>query len=103
MLKTVEKLINFVNMPHTAVVAVKRIGNHVAGVIKNGNTITIYYNYHATTICRITKTLINSQTWHTYIEYSYGGWHTTSTTRAINAYKEIYGEGITYDNEDLSK
>ena len=102
MLKTVARLIDFVNMPRTAVVAVKRIGNHVAGVIKNGNTITIYYNYHYTTICRVTKTRLNAHTWHTCIEYNYGGWHTTSTTRAINSYKEVYGDGITYDNEDLS-
>ena len=72
MLKTVEKLIYGD--------CGRKIGNH-SKIALEGNIVG--YKYHNTVICKVIpcdkKIIIDD-----------GGWNTSSTTRAINSYKEYY-------------
>ena len=69
----------------------KKIGNHKRIINNKDNSID--FIYHSTIICKLfpsfKKIIINN-----------GGWNTSSTTRTINSYKEIFNN---YEVIDLRK
>ena len=69
MLKSVENLIK----------GATNQGNHTKEI--NGNITK--YMYHGNTICKV-------NTIERTVHYDFCGWHTTSTTRAINSYKQAF-------------
>ena len=76
MLRSIETLIR---LAEDNIVSEARRGNHWF-ISDNHN---IYYYYHATCICIVPHAL-------PIIKYDNGGWNTSSTTRAINSYREYY-------------
>lgn len=76
MLKSVEKMIKAANDGKFKTTA----GNHWMERYSDNE---IHYGYHSTVICKVK---------HGKVTYNNGGWNTLSTTRAINSYKQYYGE-----------
>lgn len=58
----------------------KKLGNHRM----EQNDKFIKFIYWSTTICQVDKTT-------NAVSYNNGGWDTSSTNRAINAYKKYFG------------
>ena len=79
MLKSVQNLINAANSGAKQ----RQCGNHSFQRDKDG---TLKFFYHWTAICVVDKN--GNPT------YDNGGWNTTSTKRAINSYKQYYGESV---------
>ena len=78
MLRAVENLVAYANRGYET----KKEGNH--SMIQTETNIKYYY--YQTCICNVNKVTGK-------VIYSNGGWATSSTTRAINSYKQVYGAG----------
>lgn len=81
MLASVEKLISAYRNGKKKMKA----GNHRLEVDNEG--VARFY-YHWTAICTVNP---NKGT----VVYDYNNFHTSSTTRSINSYREFFGEGVT--------
>ena len=77
MLKSVEKLVQAVRYGKKKATC----GNHWMEVKDD----VIKYYYHNTEVCIVNKI--------GQVEYHNGNWNTSSTTRCIHSYMEIYGKG----------